>query len=100
MKYVDSKFTQTRIELDGNEFIRCRFEDVILVFSARAPVSMVNCTYGNNVAWAFEGPAALTLGFLSGLYHGAGEGGKKLVESTFDKIRHASTLSEEGVSAL
>lgn len=100
MKYIDSKFTQTRIELDGNEFIRCRFENATLVFSARAPVSMVDCVFGKNVAWTFEGSATLTLGFLHALYHGTGEGGKKLIEDTFERIRHAPVLSGEGVSAL
>ena len=99
MKYTDSKFIQTRVELDGNEFIRCRFENATLVFSARSPVSMVDCEFGNNVAWTFEGSAALTLGFLHALYHGTGEGGKKLIEHTFERIKNAPVLSEEGVPA-
>ena len=100
MQLIDSKFSGGKISLDGNEFTRCRFEDVTLVFSAKAPVSLIDCTFGNNVAWAFEGPAALTLAFMNALYHGAGEGGKQLVEKAFENIRRSPEKFTESVSAI
>jgi hypothetical protein len=100
MQFVKSNFAGGKVQLDGNEFIRCRFENTTLVFSAKGPVSMVDCTFANNVAWTFEGPAALTLAFLNALYHGAGDGGKQLVESTFANIRHAPAKFVESVSTI
>lgn len=35
----------------------------------------------------FAGPANYVMYFLKGIYHGMGEGGKKLAEDTFDGIR-------------
>ena len=55
---------------------------------------MSNCSF-ENVSWTFEGSAALTLEFLRGLYHGAGEGGKKLIENTFEMIRRLPTALTE-----
>jgi hypothetical protein len=49
-------------------------------------VALENCTF-DNVTWSFSGPAANTVNFLRALYHGAGEGGKKLVEDTLQNIR-------------
>jgi hypothetical protein len=49
---------------------------------------MANCRF-ENVSWVFEGPAANTLAFLQALYHGMGEGGRKLVDDTFENIRRA-----------
>jgi hypothetical protein len=100
MQLIDSKFSGGKISLDGNEFVRCRFEDITLVFSAKAPISLLDCTFGDNVAWVFDGSAAMTLAFLNALYHGAGEGGKRLVESTFENIRREPERFSESVSAM
>ena len=86
MHLTDSTFTQGRVVLDGNKFLRCHFRDTTLVFSARASVSLTDCDF-ERVTWALEGPAARTLAFLHGVYHGAGDGGRHVIEHAFDNIR-------------
>ena len=86
MRIEDSVFENVTQHLDGNEFIRCSFIDSELIFSAERPVSLVGCSF-RNVRWTFAGSAELTIQFMTGLYHGAGKGGRKLIESTFQNIR-------------
>ena len=45
------------------------------------------CHAVQDVKWTFDGPGSLTYSFLMALYHGGGEGGRQLVENTFDQIR-------------
>ena len=89
MHLRDSTFTQGRVALDGNEFHRCHFRDTTLVFSASASVSLTDCSF-ENVTWALEGPAARVLAMMRALYHGAGDGGRHVIEQAFDHIRKAS----------
>src|SRR2546427_8789015 len=89
MQLTDSTFKQGRVELDGNEFIRCHFIETTLVFSAHASFSMTNCLL-DNVTWVFDGAALRTLACLTALYHEGGESGKQLIEQTFEKIRKRS----------
>jgi len=88
MRFEASVFTGGRIEIDGNEFVRCRFDGTKLVFKGLAPVTMVQAEF-NNVEWVFDGPAANTLFFLRSVYHGLGDSGRQLVERTFEMIRQA-----------
>jgi hypothetical protein len=87
IKNIQNQYKNTRVQLDNNEFIECKFENCTMEFSGMGPVSMVGCQFAN-VSWVFLGAAQNTLNFLNGLYHGMGEGGRKLVESTFDNIRN------------
>ena len=48
--------------------------------------TLVRCSFTNS-RFEFDGPAANTLAFLSGIYNGMGEGGKATVEATFESIR-------------
>lgn len=93
IKNVKNKYKNTRVHLDNNEFIECHFDQCTLEYSGTAPVSLVSCTF-NNVGWVFNGAAQLTLDFLRGLYHGMGEGGRLLVESTFDNIRSPQPIPQ------
>jgi hypothetical protein len=86
MKIEDSEFKNVTQHLDGNEFIRCNFIDSELVFSAQSPVTLVGCSF-RNVRWTFAGGAKLTIQFMTALYHGAGEGGRNLIENAFLNIR-------------
>lgn len=88
IKNESKKYVGVPLKIDGNEFNNCTFTGCTLDFSGTAPVSFVGCTF-HEVNWVFSGPAQNTLAFLQGLYHGMGEGGKALVEATFDNIRKA-----------
>lgn len=86
IKNIRNTYVQTQLKLDGNEFNECTFDRCTLEFSGTGPVSFIDCKF-TSVNWLFSGPAQNTLVFLNGLYHGMGDGGKALVEATFDNIR-------------
>jgi hypothetical protein len=86
IKNINNTYVQTQVRLDSNEFIDCSFDRCTLEFSGTGPVSLLGCNF-NEVNWVFSGPAQNTLAFLYGVYHGMGEGGRALVEATFENIR-------------
>jgi hypothetical protein len=88
IKNIKNRYKDVRVILDNNEFIGCTFEGCTMEYSGTGAVSLVECSF-TNVSWVFSGGAEKTLVFLNALYHGMGEGGRKLVESTFDNIRNA-----------
>jgi hypothetical protein len=92
IKNVRNKYTNTRVQLDNNEYVECQFVGCTMEFSGLGPVSMVGCEF-SNVSWVFLGAAQNTLNFLHGLYHGMGEGGRLLVESTFENIRRPKKVA-------
>ena len=83
---INSIFNGGTVQLDGQRFEGCTFVNATLVFSAKAPVSMHRCVF-QNVQWVLDGAAALTVNFLRALYHGAGEGGRQVVEAMFQQLR-------------
>lgn len=86
MRVEGRTYVDQEILLDGQEYIGCTFRRVRFVYSAIQQVSLS----GNMIedcTWAFDGPAADTVNFLSGLYNGTGEGGRVIVDATFDNIR-------------
>lgn len=87
MEYRDQDFKGQDIVLDGNTFTGCTFRQCRVVFRGTAPFTLSANRFKEDIEWAFDGAAALTLKVLSGLYHGAGEGGRKLIEQTFERIR-------------
>jgi hypothetical protein len=86
MKFEDKTFKNETIEIDFNHFSKCQFDGCTLVYHGYGIIGMVGCSF-NNVSWTFAGAAAQTLQFMRALYHGAGEGGKQLIETTFNNIK-------------
>lgn len=80
---LHNKFTNIRVPLDNSFFQECEFEGCTLEYAGSGPVSMVGCKF-SNVRWEFVGSAANTLAFLHGLFHGLGDGGRKLVDAIID----------------
>lgn len=85
-KNIRNTYKNCTVQLDNNEFVECTFDHCKLIYSGLGPVSLVSCHF-TNVGWDFAGPARNTIEFLRGLYHGMGEGGRQLVERTFEDIR-------------
>jgi hypothetical protein len=79
-------FINQTVRLDGTRFEDCAFHGCTLVFRGEQPVHIVGCRL-EDVKWRFDGPARHTLQFLSQLYQGTGEGGRRTVEATFESIR-------------
>ena len=85
-KETNNTYTNTKVLLDGKIFENCTFKDCTLEYSGTGTVELTGCNFENS-KWVFTGAAGNTLNFLHGLYHGMGEGGKKLVEDTFNNIK-------------
>ncbi|MGI8743647.1 MAG: hypothetical protein ACR2NN_13955 [Bryobacteraceae bacterium] len=85
MNHENAVFEDRVVQLDGNAFVKCLFRRCVMKFSGVAPVQLTHCTF-DACEFAFDGPAALTVGFMSALYN-VGEFGKDLIERTFNNIR-------------
>jgi DNA-directed RNA polymerase subunit RPC12/RpoP len=82
-------FSHEIIRLDFASYENCRFEHCTLIYSGYGPISMSGCSFGD-VKWIFADAAENVLRFLTAMYHGGGEGGRQLVEQTFNTIRAIS----------
>ena len=89
-EYRDRDFTGQTVQLDGNTFTGCTFRDCTLEFGGSGPLTLGANHFKEHVKWVFTGCAATTIAFMTGIYHGAGEGGRKLIEQTFENIRRGS----------
>jgi hypothetical protein len=82
IKNFGNTYVSVKVELDGNSFEGCKFEDCILEFGATAPVSLV----GNriiNCRWSFVGAAGDTIAFLRAITQDSGVDGEKFILSLF-----------------
>jgi hypothetical protein len=86
MKHTGQNFRQQEIHMDFNQFINCVFDGCLLIYHGYGAIHMEGCSF-INVRWTFADAAANTVSFMAALYTGAGEGGKKLIDSTFDTIK-------------
>ena len=84
MKHQKMDFLNQIIDLDGNEFIECKFNNCELIFHGTTPSVAEGCSFPN-CTFTFVGSAAYTLAMLSNLYAG---GFTKLVEKIFENIRN------------
>jgi len=84
--FENHKFENTEVRLDGNRYINCIFKRCLLIYGGMEVVTLEGCGF-HECKWSFVDAAARTINFMAGLYHGAGEGGRNLVEDTFTNIR-------------
>lgn len=91
MKFENQSFSKLDIHMDFNEFVNCRFNDCTLVYHGYGLIGMSGCSF-SNVHWSFADAAANTISFMTGLYSGAGEGGRNLIEQTFENIRKGQII--------
>ena len=86
MRFEDTTFRETVVELDGNQSLNCQFFRSKLVYRAEDTVAFDGCTF-TECDWVVDGPAERMLYFLSALYRGLGPQGETLVEGIFDQVR-------------
>ena len=86
IRNINNKYENVTVKIDNNEFIDCKFVNCVMEFSGTGPVSLSGCSF-LKVNWVFSGSAQITLQFLTAVYHGMGEHGKKLIEQTFENIK-------------
>jgi len=85
MKYENHFFRNETVELSGNWFHGCTFENCRLVYRGdRSPTFQDN--HFIDSVFVFSDAAIRTLYLLSHIYH-AGPGGREVVEDTFQRIR-------------
>jgi hypothetical protein len=80
VRFNDTIFEDTGVDLDGHSFVGCTFNRCRVMYSGGNFVDLKVNTF-RDCFWEFKGPAAHTLQFLRALYHGCG-GGRELVEQT------------------
>ena len=86
MKYRNETFSGKKIDLDFNQFVGCQFENCEFIYHGAGRVEMSGCKF-TNVTWKFSDCAANTLSFMRAMYHGAGEGGRELVDRVFENLK-------------
>jgi hypothetical protein len=77
-------FENETVRLDGNRYTECVFKNCTLEF-AGGPVPEINSCESQDCKWAFTEAAERTLQFMALLYK-SGEGGRRLVEYTYEHI--------------
>ena len=83
MKHNGKTFANQRVELDGNEFVSCVFNDCEMVYAGGQPPVLDSCSFANP-KFTFTGAASNTLSFIRAMYTG---GFKPIVDGTIDSIR-------------
>ena len=84
MKYENTRFTNTRITLDENEFFNCQFENCELLYNGATPPKLSNNSF-NNFKIVFSGPAANTIAFVKAMA-APDSGMQKIVKDIFPEI--------------
>ena len=86
--YENRTYEDQTMQLDENEYVNCTFRRCRLQYGGAALK-----LEGNNFSqctWEFTDAAGRTVNFMMALYH---QGGRELIEQTFENIRKAH-LSE------
>jgi hypothetical protein len=86
MRNKNQTFTKEEIHMDFNHFVDCTFVDCNLIYHGFGPIGMEGCSFTDS-RWTFADAAANTVQFMASLYKGAGEGGQKLIDATFENIK-------------
>lgn len=84
--FENSSFQSDRIHIDGHSYKNCKFKGCEIIYSGGDLPSVVGCEF-HETKWTMDGAAARTLLMLKSVYHGMGDGGKTLIEDTFNNIR-------------
>jgi hypothetical protein len=80
------QFENEDVIIDFTTYENCYFKNCKIIYFGQGPIGLLGGTF-ENCQWGFAGPAANTVLFLRAMYHGNNEGGRALVEDTFQNIR-------------
>lgn len=80
-KHQNESFTAATLNLDGSEWVNCKFDHCTLIYSG-GPTLLAQNSFEECV-WQFTGGAATTIGILSLMYR-SGEAGRRSVEEMLD----------------
>jgi hypothetical protein len=93
MDYKDKTFENKRVELSDGRFHGCTFKNCELVYRGEPSPTFLDNEFIDST-FVFRDDAIRTLYFLSNIYH-AGEGGREIVEQTFDNVRNRTIHGSE-----
>ncbi|EAA0780058.1 hypothetical protein CV237_002104 [Salmonella enterica subsp. enterica serovar Javiana] len=85
-KNISNMYRNTTVDLDGQYFEKCIFQNCTIRFSGNDLFSLVGCKF-ESCKWSLDGPAANTIQFLRLMYKDMGDFGKQMVEATFENIK-------------
>ena len=86
MDYKNRTFENARVELSNCRFHDCTFLHCELVYRGDPSPTFQDNEFIDST-FVFRDDAIRTLYFLSNIYH-AGEGGREIIEQTFDDVRN------------
>ena len=86
MRNKSNTYVNMIVDLDGNYFENCTFQNCTIRFSGNDLFSLVGCKF-ESCKWTLDGPAANTIQFLRLMYKDMGEFGKQMVDATFENIK-------------
>jgi hypothetical protein len=85
-KFEGYEFENEDIVIDSKVFKECHFKKCKLIYYGQGPFHL-GSNHFDDCRWALAGQAINVIEFLRLMYHGCGEGGRLLVEKTFQMIR-------------
>lgn len=90
MLFQNHKFHECDVELDGNQYEGCRFDECNLVYAGGPMPSLVGCSFGT-FRFVFVGAAGNTITFLKALHGGGGEFTETVNDIIEDIADHSKT---------
>jgi hypothetical protein len=93
MDYKNRTFENARVELGKSHFHDCTFSNCELVYRGDPSPTFQDNEFIDST-FVFRDDAIRTLYFLANIYH-AGEGGRQIVEQTFDDVRNRAIHGNE-----
>jgi hypothetical protein len=90
-QHQGAAFANETVVLDGNEYLNCTFTNCELIFQGTNGVLLQGIAF-NDCRWTFEGPAGLTVNFMTALYQA---GVTDLIDQTFENIRRGAHRQRE-----
>lgn len=94
MEVINSIFTGTQVEVDGNNYSHCAFSNVVLIYRGGPPPSFNSCKF-NETNFAFRGHAGNTVNFLRAMAN-PNSGLQRIILDTFPELKeHKPSTGEK-----
>jgi hypothetical protein len=85
-KHTGYDFENEDVVLDFASFDTCGFKNCNIIYYGHGKFDLQGCNF-EGCRWILEGPAQAVIAYLSAMYNGGNQGGRELVEATFQNIR-------------
>ena len=80
------EFENEDVIIDFTTYESCHFTNCKIIYYGHGPIGLSGNTF-DRCQFGLAGPAANAIQYLRSMYHGSNEGGRALVENTFQMIR-------------